>query len=834
MNCRKFREKIAELFDIHPKTQVKVELEAHLETCPKCKEEYRKSLMVIKQLTPACLADISTGFEERVINSLNEYDYSPRPWFDLSGLSWLFSWKKAAVVLAAVLLLVSVLVVDWSAIVKRVGGKAEPESAFSFLRTALAAEEKFPYGEGITHVSKVITVPASADSHGCVTTYDNLTSLGPDGKRIYNSLRLPFQLGKGYAVSDDAWYDKANNRFLRLVTCENKVLYAYSYSDGYVYITERLRDGSLKITGEKAVPSFSLPDNLFRFFGLVASQDSSYYSTRSKKDIIDLGQGQLEDGTPVRRIKIDMTLPSGKVISYRLLKIRLDNNTIAEEEMMVENKTTHIFRYNIASDAGNPPMPWNLAGVDSLLYVPRDIPQFEVEFQGQDTDLSVDELLDRADLPVYLFASSPSWTGIRRIAARTDYIQTQEGPLKKENISILYIAPNKRHVVLAQSYMNDIFSFFKAAKVKFVYSSPGGFKLWNNTGDEMNSMHLFNLYRVQIPDTTLIEICKKPAGLIVRSPAGTFFPIVVNGPLSRKEMTEFANNLVLAEEYQGRSLLQNSESLLPWDKYSWTALFAAVGQGDTAKTRELVRAGFNPNTANPKTGFSVLMLAAGLGRTELVKLLLESGAQANTKSKTEATALWLAAGSGHKETAEYLLQSGADLTAGLVSKDSALIKATREGNTMIASLLIKAGADINKKSESGEPPLVFAAGCGQVEIVKLLLDAGASIDSTSSRGQSALIAAAGSGSTASVKLLLQAGADINQKGHSGRTALMYAASNGPPDLVRFLIKAGADLNIVNDDGLTALGEAEKRKMWSTPPDPQRLIIIEILKKAGAR
>ena len=53
------------------------------------------------------------------------------------------------------------------------------------------------------------------------------------------------------------------------------------------------------------------------------------------------------------------------------------------------------------------------------------------------------------------------------------------------------------------------------------------------------------------------------------------------------------------------------------------------------------------------------MMAAGLGRTETVKALIELGADVNAKHKNGATALMAAAGQGHTEIVDILKQAGA-------------------------------------------------------------------------------------------------------------------------------------------------------------------------------
>ena len=61
-------------------------------------------------------------------------------------------------------------------------------------------------------------------------------------------------------------------------------------------------------------------------------------------------------------------------------------------------------------------------------------------------------------------------------------------------------------------------------------------------------------------------------------------------------------------------------------------------------------------------GLTALMLAAMKDHTEVVKLLLEKGAEVNAKESTDsATALMMAANNGHAEVVKLLLEKSANV-----------------------------------------------------------------------------------------------------------------------------------------------------------------------------
>jgi hypothetical protein len=101
---------------------------------------------------------------------------------------------------------------------------------------------------------------------------------------------------------------------------------------------------------------------------------------------------------------------------------------------------------------------------------------------------------------------------------------------------------------------------------------------------------------------------------------------------------------------------------------------------------------------------------ARTGDLDLVKLLLEKGANPNAISKLNNTPLHKAVKYGHTEVARHLLCSGAD--------------ATLAGNDLY-KLLLENGANPNAVNESKATPLHDAAGNGHTEAARHLLGSGA-------------------------------------------------------------------------------------------------------------
>ena len=153
-----------------------------------------------------------------------------------------------------------------------------------------------------------------------------------------------------------------------------------------------------------------------------------------------------------------------------------------------------------------------------------------------------------------------------------------------------------------------------------------------------------------------------------------------------------------------------------------------------------------------------LHLAAALGQVEVVRWLLQHGADANVATKFE-TPLQFAAMCGSTEIINLLVASGAKLD----DIDAPNISITREYYS----------------------PLTTAAGFGRLEAVRLLLDKGTPIESGN---PSPLYMAAAGGHTEIFNLLLERGANP-AKLYSGISPLHATAAGGYIDLLTQLLNS---------------------------------------------
>lgn len=131
--------------------------------------------------------------------------------------------------------------------------------------------------------------------------------------------------------------------------------------------------------------------------------------------------------------------------------------------------------------------------------------------------------------------------------------------------------------------------------------------------------------------------------------------------------------------------------------------------------------------------------ASADGQVDSVNRALEDDPNLiSSKDSSGYTPLHHAAIGGHTEVVEVLLESGAKIDTMGSRGETALFLASSKGNAEVVELLLKAGADPNQASADGKTPLHRAAMVGNAETVVALLAAGADPAVTDRSGRTAL------------------------------------------------------------------------------------------------
>ncbi len=217
-----------------------------------------------------------------------------------------------------------------------------------------------------------------------------------------------------------------------------------------------------------------------------------------------------------------------------------------------------------------------------------------------------------------------------------------------------------------------------------------------------------------------------------------------------------------------------------------------------------------------------LRKAAGCGDQTRVRLMLNSGANANTTDAEGNTPLVLAAQSGWQNCVRTLIQAGANVNCVVRYGQTALLKAVRNGHLACAEELINAGADVNAADQYGNTALMKALqadtnnNVSSYDLVETLLKAGADVNRANVGGDTALFIALRRGNTECAELFIEAGADVNLVKDNGNTALMAAVegvafqskgkveTSGTIKCIKLLLRSGAQINKTNGNGQNAL------------------------------
>jgi len=174
--------------------------------------------------------------------------------------------------------------------------------------------------------------------------------------------------------------------------------------------------------------------------------------------------------------------------------------------------------------------------------------------------------------------------------------------------------------------------------------------------------------------------------------------------------------------------------------------------------------------------------------------------------------LWMASHNGYVDIVKLLLDKGADIDVKSVIYGASTLQTVVD--KLIKLILGKEAEEDIKKIEADimwllhndTTALMMASKNGHAEIVRLLLSRGAEINmQTTNCGKTALMFASRGGHLETVKLLLDSGADVNvQKTDDGATALLMATKNGHTEVVRLLLSKGAQVNIRSNYGTSDL------------------------------
>ena len=244
-------------------------------------------------------------------------------------------------------------------------------------------------------------------------------------------------------------------------------------------------------------------------------------------------------------------------------------------------------------------------------------------------------------------------------------------------------------------------------------------------------------------------------------------------------------------------------------------------------------------------GTTALHYAVQSDDIELVRMLLQAGANAKATNRYGLPPITLAATNGSAKVIEALLAAGVDPNTATEEGEPVIMTAARTGTVDALKQLIARGANVNAREKwFGETAVMWAASENHGDAIRVLAEAGADLNARSTLleapvlefprsggpnspfprgGWTALMFAARDGATEAARALADAGANLNatalpqtdvplkpeeiaaaQSKNIGTSALVYAIINVHYDLAAALLEKGADPNVVDGAGMGAL------------------------------
>ncbi len=199
------------------------------------------------------------------------------------------------------------------------------------------------------------------------------------------------------------------------------------------------------------------------------------------------------------------------------------------------------------------------------------------------------------------------------------------------------------------------------------------------------------------------------------------------------------------------------------------AVAHAAMSNDAPALENLIKEGISIDETSPLDGKTALHTAAARGYTDVVRWLLDYGANPDIKDDAGNTAQSCAQKAGHAKVAQMLEEASKLLNQPVAER-----------------VTLAATGDINERDAYGYTALHWAASRGNVQAVRDLIAQGADLNKMNSIGLTALTLAAMNGCENIVRLLIDNGADINMSSNKITTPLGMARHGGYPAIVQLL------------------------------------------------
>ena len=274
----------------------------------------------------------------------------------------------------------------------------------------------------------------------------------------------------------------------------------------------------------------------------------------------------------------------------------------------------------------------------------------------------------------------------------------------------------------------------------------------------------------------------------------------VNAQKQIKRVSSFSSTFPSNPHYKGQI------------EYGSTPLMNAINRENIEIIKLLLENGAEVNTRRnnvrsrgDKMYISPLFQAVFKKNLEIVKLLIKHEANVSHPNGEGKNILFYA---DAEEIAKLLIDNGADVNFKDSKKgDTALFELR---NPEVIQLLIDRGADVNYRNKLGETPIFR---CYYANKMQLLIDNGADVNVKNSLGETPLFGCIDKifSREDGIQVLIDRGADINAKSLSGKTPISTAVYLQNKQLVQLLLDLGADTSYLDSDKIREVHKMNDKK-----------------------
>ncbi|OWF52231.1 uncharacterized protein LOC110448031 [Mizuhopecten yessoensis] len=196
----------------------------------------------------------------------------------------------------------------------------------------------------------------------------------------------------------------------------------------------------------------------------------------------------------------------------------------------------------------------------------------------------------------------------------------------------------------------------------------------------------------------------------------------------------------------------------------------------------------NPNQTRLLGLVAPIVMASALGNNDIVKVLLDNGADVNMTIRGGETPLHHAAKEGHLDVVQTLLDKQADLNAQDEKGERSLTLAAQNGHADVVKYLLKCGADMYHKNHFGFDSWYYAMAQHNEIVLRVLTEHYTNLRSNTIKVKSPLCIAASLGNCPMIKILLKMRVDPEETDENGNTFIHHAAINNQDNVIKHFHK----------------------------------------------